>query len=223
VAANARYAIEEIAHQFQDSTGIATRCVVASSGKLSAQIRSGAPFDVFLSADTTYPAELIQDGFAIAPLHLYAKGELILWSTTAGSSEQLREQFKDPAARIALANPRTAPYGRAAEDIMNAAFTSKSNSPKRIYGSSISQVNQYVFSGAVDAGFTAKSTLYSLAPKAAGYWIDFPKGSYSPIVQGAVLVHRKKRASLAYAQQFLTYLSSSEARGILQKYGYHFE
>lgn len=222
VAANARYAAAEIAQQFEEETDISCRLVIASSGKLSAQIRNGAPFHIFLSADTTYPAALIKDQFAESPLLIYAHGTLVIWSKAASDSSSLNTILNNPDSRIAIANPRTAPYGFAALEAWESLFPNQ-NSRKFIYGSSISQVNQYVQSEATDAGFTSKSTIFHLNREDRGYWEEVPEKLHPPLAQGAILLAAVSESERKSAERFLKFLTEPKAIRILQTYGYRIE
>jgi len=222
VAANARYAVDKIVQEFEKDTNIQCRLVVASSGKLSAQIRNGAPFHLFLSADTSYPTALIRDKFAEPLLHIYAHGTLVIWSKTASDSAELDAILLDPTSRIAIANPRTAPYGAAANEAWK-KLQPQQDDRKFIYGSSISQVNQYVQTKAVDIGFTSQSTIYHLNETDRGYWEEIPAELYAPLAQGAVTVKGISESDHKKAEHFLQFLNGTKAIKILQTYGYRIE
>jgi molybdate transport system substrate-binding protein len=140
---------------------------VSSSGKLTAQIRSGAPFEVFLSADTKYPDELHKAGFAAQAPKVYAYGSLVLWSREKRDLPQnLRFLTGPQIARIAVANPKLAPYGEAAVQALTYYKLYPKVEKKLVFGESIAQVNQYVLSGAAPVGFTAKSVVLDPAARA---------------------------------------------------------
>jgi molybdate transport system substrate-binding protein len=221
VAANVKYAFDELAAEFSKSTGIEVRSVFGSSGKLAAQINSGAPFDVFLSADMDYPEVLYRDKLAMAAPTVYANGVLVLWTLNPLNLGKGIQVLADPAVqKIAVANPRLAPYGREAMNALEHFKLRAAVEPKLIYGESISQVNQYIVSKSADIGFTAKSVV--LAPEVAGKgkWIEVPRESYQPIAQGVVILQHGAETNAAAAHRFLEFLSSPAARGIFEKYGY---
>ena len=221
VAANVKFAFAELQQAFTQQTGIAVKSVFGSSGKLTAQIENGAPFDVFLSANMKYPAALHRDGFAITRPQVYANGVLVLWTMNPLDLGKGIQVLNDPAVqKIAVANPRLAPYGREAINALKHFKLYSALESKLIYGENISQVSQYINSKAADIGFTAKSVV--LAPQIAGQgkWIELPKDSYHPIAQGVVILKHAGQANSENAQRFLKFLSSPAARGIFEKYGY---
>lgn len=221
VAANVKFAFDDLATEFQKETGIAVKSVFGSSGKLTAQIESGAPFDVFLSADMGYPGTLYKAGMAIAAPRVYANGVLVLWTLNPLDLTKGIQVLNDPAVqKIAVANPKLAPYGREAINALEHFKLRAAVESKLIYGESISQVNQYIDSKSADIGFTAKSVV--LAPQVAGKgkWIELPRDSYQPIAQGVVILKHGAETNARAAQRFMEFLSSSAARGIFEKYGY---
>ncbi|MBD2755176.1 molybdate ABC transporter substrate-binding protein [Spirosoma validum] len=219
VAANAQFVMEQLKTAFQKKTGTTVESIVNSSGKLTTQIQQGAPYDVFLSADMEYPQTLHKAGLTLAAPAIYAYGSLVLW--TAGDlpvSADLKI-LSDPAVRhVAIANPATAPYGEAAVAFLKSRKLLAQVQPKIVYGESISQVNQYVLSGAAEIGFTAKSVVLDPSLTKRGHWVDLPTTGYSPIAQGVVVLKRTTQAKSA--QQFVAFLRSPDARRILQKFGY---
>ena len=219
VAANAQFVMEQLKTAFQKKTGIAVESIVNSSGKLTTQIQQGAPYDVFLSADMDYPQRLYTDGLTTAAPVVYAYGSLVLW--TAGDLPVSADLsvLSNPAVRhVAIANPATAPYGKAAVGFLKAKKLLDQLQPKIVYGESIAQVNQYILSGAAEVGFTAKSVVLDPGLAKRGHWVDVPTTGYSPIAQGVVVLKRTTQAKAA--GQFLQFLRSSEARRILQQFGY---
>ncbi|MEL6820280.1 MAG: molybdate ABC transporter substrate-binding protein [Calditrichota bacterium] len=222
VAANARYAVNNIVEKFEKETSIKCRLVVASSGKLSAQIRNGAPFHLFLSADTSYPAALIKDNFAASPLLIYAYGTLVIWSETAADSSSLDSILQAPKSRIAIANPGTAPYGAAALETWKHLYPEKTDH-HFIYGSSISQVNQYIQLKAVDIGFTSRSTLFHLGEAVQGFWKEVSDKLHFPLAQGAIILNAASEVERRKAERFLQFLTEPSATQILHNYGYRIE
>ncbi|GAB4022854.1 molybdate ABC transporter substrate-binding protein [Spirosoma koreense] len=219
VAANAQFVMEKLRVAFQQKTGLTVETIVNSSGKLTTQIQQGAPYDVFLSADMTYPQTLHQQGLTTAAPVVYAYGTLVLW--TAGDMPLVADlkMLVNPAVRhIAIANPATAPYGEAAVSALKQKQLLKKVQPKVVYGESIAQVNQYILSGAAEVGFTAKSVVLDSSLKARGHWIELPTTGYKPIAQGVVVLKRSNQRKAA--EQFVLFLRSPVARRILQQFGY---
>lgn len=218
-AANVREALEEIAEDFRTQTGYACEIVSSSSGKLTAQIREGAPFDLLVSADQEYPAALYREGYTAEPPKVYALGQLVLWSASAAAPPTL-EDLKAPKTRsIAMAQPDIAPYGRAAREALKYHGLYEGLSPKLIYGESIAQVNQFISSGAADYGFTSLSTVRSRQFGGQGHWTEVDRAAYQPISQAACLL-KSGGGQRAAAIEFYTYLFSGAARRVFDAYGY---
>ena len=221
VAANVKYAFDDLQKAFTRDTGIEVKSVFGSSGKLTAQIKSGAPFDVFLSADMGYPDSLYKDGVAVGAPRVYANGVLVLWTMNPLDLGKGIRVLNDPAVKkVAVASPELAPYGREAINALEYFKLRGAVEPKLVYGESISQVNQYIDSGAADIGFTAKSVVLAPAVSGKGKWVELPKESYTPIAQGAVILRYGNITNPVAARRFMEFLASSTARGILEKYGY---
>lgn len=219
VAANAQFVMEKLRATFQEKTGIAIESIVSSSGKLTTQIQQGAPYDVFLSADMAYPETLHKQGLTQDAPVIYSYGTLVLWTTGPLPLASNLKVLLNPAVRhVALANPATAPYGEAAVVLLKQAKLHDQIQSKLVYGESISQVNQYVLSGAAEVGFTAKSVVMDSSLKQRGHWVELPPKSYSPIAQGVVVLKRTTQPKVA--RQFVQFLRSPAARRILQQFGY---
>lgn len=162
-AANVQYALEELKTEFEKNTDIKLKTIIGSSGTLTAQIENGAPFDIFISADMEYPEILHKEGLTYQPPKIYAYGGLVLWTLKDLDLSKGLKIIADPSVKkIALANPKTAPYGRQAINAMKLFQLYKDVESKLVYGESIAQVNQFITAQAVDVGFTAKSVV--LAP-----------------------------------------------------------
>lgn len=221
-AANVQYVMQELKTAFEASTGIRVQVVAGSSGKLSAQIREGAPFDVFVSADMQYPEALYKAGFASDTPKVYARGVLVLWSANPAiqPGKDLGMLAQSPVKKIALANPKTAPYGTAAESAMRYYKVYDKVKDKLVYGESIAQASQFIATRSADIGFTAKSVVLSGEMKGKGRWVDVDAKSYSPILQGAVILKQGKEKNIDAANRFYSFLYSKTAQSILTKYGY---
>lgn len=221
VAANMQYVFDDIKAEFKKESGHEVQAVLNSSGKFVTQIMNGAPFDVFLSADMEYPEYLHAHGFAIAAPKVYAYGVLVLWTTKNLDLSQWQTLLaRDGINKIALANPKTAPYGREAMRALSYYKLDSKVQAKLVFGESISQTNQYIHSGVADLGFTAKSVVSSAEMQGQGHWIELPPASYQAIAQGAVILMHGKQTNGALAQQFFDFLSSAKARAILERNGY---
>jgi molybdate transport system substrate-binding protein len=220
-AASGRFAAEEIAATFQRSAGVEVKAVYGASGKLSAQIRNGAPFDVFVSADLAYPDSLRAWGHASGKAETYAFGKLVLWSAKGPDPERGMAILTDAAVtRIAIADPKAAPYGREAVKAMQRAGVYDKVHGKLVYGESISQVGQYVMTGNAEVGLSALSVVLSESARGKGKWKAVDSALYDPIAQGAVVTRYGRDNHPAEAARFLDYLRSDSARAILAKYGY---
>jgi len=222
VAANLSFAIKELSASFEKrhpNAHIAT--TIGGSGKLAAQILHSAPYDIFLSANTLYPQKLYTLKKGLREPKVYARGSLILLSVKPREfSKGLSILEASSIKRIAMANPKTAPYGKATLEALQNAHLYQKIQHKLIYGESIAQTLNYTLH-ASDLGFIAKSALY--APELQKFeqnrnWIDVPSNLYTPIEQGALLLTHAKNNKAA--QAFYEYLFSREAQEILHKYGY---
>lgn len=211
--------MEELTKAFSEETGISTELVLGSSGKLTAQISQGAPFDVFVSADMKYPEKLYLDGLTTAAPKVYANGKLVLWSLQKKVPHNLEFLTNAETVHVAIPNPKNAPYGLAARQALQHQQVYEKVKEKLVYGESISQANQFIISGTAEVGFTAKSVVLSPELKGKGNWVEVAEESYAPIRQGVVVV-KKQGKKMAEAEKFFTFLFSDKARNILQRYGY---
>lgn len=221
-AANVQFVLNELKKDFENSTGIDVDIILNSSGKLTAQIKQGAPYDVFVSADMNYSEELYKSGFANEPPKVYANGILVLWTTSANikPSADLKILSSTAVKKIAIANPATAPYGAAAVEAMKYYKVYDEVKDKLVNGESIAQTNQYIISRSADIGFTAKSIVLADEMKGKGTWMEIDSKSYKPIEQGAVILKHGNETNKEAAQKFYNYLYSDNAKKILRKYGY---
>ncbi len=221
VANNMQYAMEEIVVAFEKKYTVKVEVSASSSGTLTTQIKQGAPFDVFISANMKYPNTLFEEGFTTANPKVYAYGSLVLWTLDdLDISKGIQSLLSDNFKKIAIANPETAPYGIAAVEAMKNAVLYDSLNSKLIWGEGIGQVNQYIKSKSVDAGITSKSVLFSNKIKQKGNHIEIDKKLYKPISQGVVLLKSGKEKNLKNAKLFYNFMFSDETKSILTKFGY---
>ncbi|QRR02087.1 molybdate ABC transporter substrate-binding protein [Dyadobacter sandarakinus] len=221
-AANVQYVMKEIQAEFEKGSTDSIHIVVASSGKLTSQIREGAPFDVFVSADTRYPEEIFKNGGAEEKPKVYASGTLILWSKNISENELTLAMLADEKIRkIAIPNPETAPYGRAAIEALKAANVFEKVKSKLVYGESIAQTAQYITSGSVEAGFNALSIVLAPETKQKGNYTIISDSLHHPIQQAALLLkHTNTSPKKSISEKFYNFLYSEKAKAIFRKYGY---
>ena len=218
-AANLQSVIEVLQKDFKQRTGINVEPVVGSSGKLVAQISNGAPFDVFLSADMDFPQTLFKNGFAIKKPVVYARGSLIICSAQNIAFDNWeRLLMTNKIKKIAIANPAIAPYGKAAEQLLKNKGILGEVKPKIVYGESISQVNTYITTQAVEVGFTTQSFIKDAEGKSVVYYKVMNTKDYEPILQGMVIL--KHGGDSAATEKFYQYILGPYARKIFQTYGY---
>ncbi len=221
VAANVSYAIEDLKKEFKKLyPDIDVRVTLGSSGKLTAQIFNKAPYDIFLSANMKYPEALHVKGFSVKEPVVYAKGALALLSFKARDFTKGLSLLNDKdIRRIAVANPKTAPYGKAALEVLKNSGFLKKTLPKLIYAESVSGVVLYILKAA-DLGFVAKSSLYCKKLqkfKEGVNWTEVDSSLYTPIKQGMVLLKNSKEA-----KAFYEFILGKKAKVIFEKYGYKF-
>ena len=222
VAANVSYAIDELKAEFvKTHPHITVRVTLGSSGKLTAQIMHGAPYGLFMSANMLYPQKLYETQLAITKPIVYAKGSLALFSVKEHHFSKGLELLKEKSIqRIAIANPKTAPYGKATMEALKNAHILQDVKSKFIYGESIAQTISYAVSAA-DIGIIAKSSLYSSKMtryKEGKNWSEINPKLYTPIAQGVVLLKYAKNTKEYKA--FYDFLLSQKAQMIFKKYGY---
>lgn len=221
VAANAQFVMEELEAVFEKETGVELETIINSSGKITTQIQQGAPFDVFLSADMHYPDVLFKEGLTTAAPKIYAYGALVVWGIGATKPTiDLLFLTQPSIKKIAIANPKLAPYGVAAQEALRHYGLFEKTQSKWVMGESISQVNQYILSQAVEVGFTAKSVVLDPSLKGQGTWIEIDPRTYSPIAQGVVLLKKKNAEPSLAARRFYDFLFSKRAQAIFRKFGY---
>lgn len=218
VASNMQYAINDLTREFTKSSGVECEVTVGASGQLFAQILEGAPFDVFISADMTYPEAIEKAGMAAGTPKTYAYGKIVIWTAGEDITPSF-ESLKDPGCKnIAVANPRLAPYGIAALQTLKYHNLYHAVEDKLVFGENISQTHQFISSGAAQVGITAKSIVLSPGMKDKGRYMNIDDQSYDPIAQGMVIINDDPDFNKELL--FSNFLTSDPAKKILRRYGY---
>lgn len=220
VAANFAAPLAQISAAFTAATGHTVKVSVGATGRFYAQIVAGAPFQVLIAADDETPARLIQEGLAVAgSSHTYAIGKLALWSAQPGTVDsQGAVLVAGRYSHLAVANPKTAPYGRAAMEVLKARGLMDALAPKIVTAESVAQAYQFVYTGNAEIGFVALSQLLVPGKPAGGsYWL-VPAALHGEIRQDAVLL--TAGAANPAATALLAWLKSEPAKAVIQIYGY---
>ena len=214
--------IDELGAAFsRQIPGTEVKVSVGASGNFFAQIKNGAPFDVFMSADMAYPAQLAKEGAADgATLALYAIGRLAIWSLDPRFDlKQGMQVLRDARlARVAIANPDIAPYGRAAREALQKAGVWDAVKGKLVIGENIAQTAQFIQTGNAQLGLVSYATVMAPRQKGVGSYFLVPEAGLTPIEQGAIVTRHGKGNPLA--PQFMQFLQSPAARAILQRHGF---
>jgi len=221
-ASDLNFAFKDLVAEYEKKTGIHVKLSLGSSGNFFSQISNGAPFDLYFSADIRYPQNLEKAGHAVpGSLYEYAVGRIVLWAPK-GSTLDLQkglETLLDPSVRkIAIANPKHAPYGYAAVAAMEHFKVYDRVKDKIVLGENISQAAQFVESGACDIGIVALSLALAPSMKAAGKYWEIPMEAHPPLEQGTVILKRSKNQEAA--KRFLEFLKGSQGQEIMQRYGF---
>ena len=221
-ASDLSFAFREIATEYENTTGNHVRLTLGSSGNFFAQIQNGAPFDLYFSADINYPKKLEDAGLiASGSLYPYAIGRIVLWAGK-DSHLDLSKGFavlQEPTIKkIAIANPKHAPYGRAAVAAMEYFKVYDLVKDKLILGENISQAAQFVESGACDVGIIAVSLAAALAMKSKGTYWEVPAEAHPALEQGAGILKSSK--SPEAARQFLEFIKGPNGQEIMKRYGF---
>jgi molybdate transport system substrate-binding protein len=222
-AADMSAALPQLVETYTNTTGQTVKLSFGASGNLTNQIRNGAPFDVFFSADEEYPRQLIAEGLASKDtLYRYAVGRLVLWvpsDSPLDLSKLGMNVLLDPSVKkISIANPATAPYGRAAAAALRHFEIYDKVSSRLVLGENVSQAAQFVESGNAQAGLIALSHALAPAMKDKGRYWTVPLDAYPTLNQAAVVITRSKQQDAA--RKFLEFLRSSEAASLLTSYGF---
>jgi molybdate transport system substrate-binding protein len=221
-ASDLTFAFKEVAAQFQIQTGNKVSLIYGSSGNFFAQIQNGAPFDLFFSADVGYPQKLEAAGLTEpGTIYDYASGKLVIW-VPKGSELDLSGSLAtllDPGIRkVAIANPRHAPYGAAAVAAMRHAGVYDKIRSKLVLGENISQTAQFVQSGNADVGLLALSIALAPAMKNSGRYVEIPPADYPPLIQAGVILKSSHNKQLA--TQFLNFLKEPGTVALMEQYGF---
>lgn len=219
-AADLKFAMDEIVADFRRvHPDDVVEVVYGSSGKFATQIRQGAPFDLYFSADIAYPRALEADGLALGPTRPYAVGRIVLWSNTRDARALRLQDLADPAiGRIAIANPRHAPYGKRAEEALRAAGVWDAVQPRLVQGENIAQTAQFVQTGNAAVGVIALSLALNPALAGQGGYHLIDAALHEPLEQGFMLTRQAEGKALATA--FADYIGNAAARAVLARYGF---
>lgn len=220
VAANFAEPVRAIAQVLHKTTGHTLKITLGSTGRLYAQIRNGAPFDVLLAADTRAPEQLETDGLAQPGSRFtYATGKLVLWSANAAKVDGQGAVLKgDGFRKLAIANPKTAPYGAASVEAIDKLGLTAALTPKLVQGESIGQTYNFAVTGNAELAFVALSqVLEGGRLKGGSMWV-VPQNLYAPIRQDAVLL--KTGANNEAAKALMKLLQSSDIKTLIRSYGY---
>lgn len=219
-AADLQPVLPPLLAEFEAQTGIHAEASYQSSATLATQILNGAPFDLFLAADLSFPQRVIDAGLSeeTEPI-AYARGTLVLWARNDSRFHSLSmDSLKDPALRsVAIANPEHAPYGRAARAALEHMGLYDALKPKLVVAENIAQAAQYVESGNAELGLISLTSAVTPRLRASGHYAVVPQDAYPPILQGAVIV--KRPAGTQPAHRFLDFLGSAHVQQQLEAAG----
>ncbi|MBF0313947.1 MAG: molybdate ABC transporter substrate-binding protein [Oligoflexia bacterium] len=219
-AADLKYAMDKIVKVFKKNHPLEDLEVIfGSSGKIFAQIQQGAPYDLYFAADISYPQELSKNGFASSDVKLYAIGKIVLWSTTHNASKMTLTDLKDTKIKhIAIANPKHAPYGKRAQEALEATKVWNDIKSKIVYGDNIVQTAQFVQSGNADIGIIALSIAMNPELSNQGAHWPIPDNLHKPLEQAYIIT--KRAANNKLARKFADFMETTPAREIMIKYGF---
>lgn len=219
-AADLQYAMDEIVAGFRRSEpGHEVQVIYGSSGKFHTQIQQGAPYDLYFSADIALPRELARAGLAASDVRPYAVGRIVLWSTMQDARRMTLASLADPKiTRVAIANPRHAPYGARAVEALRAAGVWAQVEPKLVYGDNIAQTAQFVQTGNAQVGVIALALALSPEMARQGGHALIPDTLHTPLEQGFIVTRRAQHNALAH--RFADHMGSPAVRGIMTRYGF---
>ena len=219
-AADLKFAMDEIVAQFKKAhpqAGVET--IYGSSGKFHTQIQQGAPFDLYFSADIALPRTLATEGLAASSVKPYAIGRIVLWSASRDAAKMTLADLADPSLKkIAIANPKHAPYGKRAEEALRATGLWEKVEPRLVYGENIAQTALYAQTGNADIGIIALSLALNQELAAKGAYRLIDDKLHQPLEQGFIVT--KRAAGNALARRFADFMDGKEARAIMVRYGF---
>ena len=218
VASNFKLAMEALATSYEEQTNKKVAIISGATRKLFTQIKHGAPFDIFYAADIISPKILEKEHFGVAgSRYTYAIGQLVLWSPQANYIDAKGDILKlGNFKHLAMANPKLAPYGKAAQEVLQKMNLFDSFSKKIVQGENISQTFHFINTRSVPLGFVSWPQLKSLENYTGGSWWVVPQDIYTPIKQQVVLLNKKEEA-----QNFFKFVKSNEGEKIIKQFGYH--
>ncbi|MEP7151971.1 MAG: molybdate ABC transporter substrate-binding protein [Nitrospira sp.] len=221
-ASDLNFAIKELIVLYEKKTGHHVKLSLGSSGNFYAQLQQGAPFDLYFSADIGYPRKLEEAGLTVpGTLYRYAVGRVVLWAPKNSLLDVSKGLtiLREPAVKkIAIANPKHAPYGRAAVAAMEHMQVYADVKDRLVLGENISQAAQFIESGACDAGIIALSLALAPAMKERGSFWEIPADAHPPLEQGAIILKQSKNQDAA--RQFLNFMKSPQGQEVMTRYGF---
>ncbi len=221
-ASDLNFAIKEIIGEFEKQTGHHVKLSLGSSGNFFAQLQQGAPFDLYFSADIGYPRKLEEEGLTVpGSLYRYAVGRVVVWAPKGSPLDIAKglAVLREPTVKkIAIANPKHAPYGRAAVAAMEHALVYVDVKDRLVLGENISQAAQFIESGACDVGIIALSLALAPAMKSAGSYWEIPAEAHPPLEQGTVIMKQSKQPEVA--RQLLAFLQGPQGQEMMTRYGF---
>ena len=221
-ASDLNFAIKELIGEYEKQTGHHVKLSLGSSGNFFAQLQQGAPFDLYFSADIGYPKKLEEAGLTVpGTLYRYAIGRVVLWAPKNSPLDVTKGMtvLREPTIKkIAIANPKHAPYGRAAVAAMEHEQVYADVKDRLVLGENISQAAQFIESGACDVGIIALSLAMAPAMKNAGTYWEIPADHHSPLEQGAVIMKQSKNQDVA--RHFLEFMRGPRGQEIMTRYGF---
>lgn len=221
-ASDLNFAFKELIAEYEKQTGSHAKLSLGSSGNFFSQIQNGAPFDLYFSADIGYPKKLEEAGLSVpGSLYRYAVGRIVMWTGNGTRIDVAKglDALREPTVKkIAIANPKHAPYGRAAVAAMEHFKVYDQVKDRLVLGENISQAAQFVESGACDIGIIALSLALAPTMKAKGTYWEVPTDAHPPLEQGAVIL--KSSTHQQSSRQFLEFMKSSQGQEIMKRYGF---
>lgn len=218
-ASDLRFALDELIEIYrQDYPAHDVTVIYGSSGRMTTQIVNGAPYDIFFSADISFPRLLQEQGLTATEPAVYALGRIVLWSSRMDASTMtLNDLVGSNVRRIAIAQPAHAPYGQRAQEALQALGLWEQVQPKLVFGENISHAAQMTESGAADVGIIALSLALFPAMQAHGYYL-IDEALHEPLTQGFVVTRRGENKPAVFA--FAQFMGSAQAHAVMEKYGF---